>query len=389
MSGGVDSSVAAALLKKQGLEVIGATMCFNIQSDQKKRPSCCGIEGIEDARRVAQILGIRHYVLNFAKELEDKVIADFVSEYARGRTPNPCIRCNQYIKFDALLKKARSLDCDYLATGHYARITRNQKPVLRLRSPQCRAPCVQALRCEAGLALSKVEVPVTSNQKYLLKRGKDKVKDQSYFLYCLKGKILPQILFPLGEYTKLQVRNLAKRLKLPVAEKPGSQEICFILNTDYRGFLKTRLPRMKKDIRPGPIKDLEGKILGQHKGIHLYTIGQREGLGISAKTRLYIVKIDAKKNVIFVGKEKDVYSQGLVASKLNFINIDFPQKPLEVKAKIRYNHKEAPAKLIPLSDTKIRIEFKQPQKAITAGQSVVFYDRDVVLGGGIIESSFK
>ncbi|MFH1201674.1 MAG: tRNA 2-thiouridine(34) synthase MnmA [Candidatus Omnitrophota bacterium] len=367
MSGGVDSSTAAALLLEQGFEVIGLTMCFNIGSGSSRRPSCCGIEGIEDARRVAGVLGIRHYVLNFSRILEEKVISNFINEYLIGRTPNPCIRCNQYLKFGALLKKAQELDCDYLATGHHARITRCKMPALSADRPACRSGR-QDTRC-----------------KYLLKKGRDKTKDQSYFLHCIRKHNLPKILFPVGEYTKQQVRSLASTFGLPVAEKPGSQEICFITNTDYHGFLKDRLPRMKKNIKPGLIKDLEGRILGEHKGIAFYTLGQREGLGISAASRLYVIRIDAKYNTIYVGKEEDTYSRSLIAKEPNFLIGRLSKRSLEVNAKIRYNHPQAKARVEFLCAQRLRVDFEEPQKAITPGQSVVFYDKDIVIGGAIID----
>ncbi|MCX5704316.1 MAG: tRNA 2-thiouridine(34) synthase MnmA, partial [Candidatus Omnitrophica bacterium] len=231
MSGGVDSSVAAALLKEQGYEVIGITLCFNLAASARKKPACCSIQGIEDARRVAHKLGIRHYVLNMQKVLWARVIKDFCGEYTKGRTPNPCVRCNQYIKFGALLKKARSLDAKFLATGHYAKI-------------------------------------IKTSQGYQLKKARDKLKDQSYFLYRLAQNQLKHILFPLGDYTKDEVRGLARKFKLPVAEKLASQEICFLPSADYREFLKARVPG---SIKPGAIVDSQGELIGQHKGIAFYT----------------------------------------------------------------------------------------------------------------------
>lgn len=384
MSGGVDSSVAAWLLKKQGFEVIGITMCFNLPSPlsneqitstsvskfsakilthltsrsnihpasrdtSSKRPSCCGIEDIEDARRVAEKIGIPHYVLNFGKELESKIVDNFCSEYLKGRTPNPCVRCNQFLKFDALLKKAKVFEAEFLATGHYARISYSRKA-----------------------------------KRYLLKKGKDGQKDQSYFLYNIKREALPHIIFPLGNYTKQQVRLIAKKIGIKVADKPGSQEICFI-KEDYREFLRDRLAKTGVKIKPGPIVDLKGNILGSHKGICFYTLGQREGLGIALGYRAYIVKIDKLSNTIVVGKEEDLYSQSLIVEKPSFTSIDFLKKPILAKAKIRYNHKEASCRIVPLAHDRIKVEFLKPQRAITLGQSVVFYLNDTVLGGGIIQ----
>ncbi len=353
MSGGVDSSVAAALLKKQGYEVIGITMCFNLPDSVTKRPSCCGIQGIEDARRVAHKLGIKHYVLNFGKILQDKVIKEFCLEYLKGRTPNPCVRCNQYLKFDALLKKALSLDARYLATGHYARV----KEVSDLVSGKC---------------------------GYTLKKAKDLRKDQSYFLYRLNQEQLKHTLFPLGSYTKNQVRELARKFSLPVAEKLASQEICFIADTDYRGFLKEHA---KIGIKPGPILDKENNVLGQHKGIAFYTIGQREGLGIAKGYPLYIIEINPKNNSIVVGTKEDVYAEEFVLKDIHFI-LPPDKKKVALKVRIRYNHPEAPAVVIPFKN-KLKVKFKNPQFAITPGQSAVFYNKDTIIGGGIIERVLK
>ena len=356
MSGGVDSAVSAALLKKQGYEVIGITMCFNLPDSNTKRPSCCGIQGIEDARRVAHKLGIRHYVLNFSKALKEKVIADFCQEYLEGRTPNPCIRCNQYIKFDALLKKALSLGAKYLATGHYARIEQDTRHL----------PDRQAGK--------------TQDTGYLLKKGKDKFKDQSYFLYRLNQGQLKHILFPLGNYTKEQVRKLAREFELPVAEKLASQEICFLSNSDYRQFLKKQI---NARIKPGQVVDVKGNILGLHKGIALYTIGQREGLGIAWQYPLYIKKIDYKNNRITVGKKEDAYSSEFLVKEPHFI-LKAIKKKVALKVKMRYNHKETIAEVMPHAVGKLKVRFRRPQFAITPGQSAVFYDKDTVIGGGII-----
>jgi tRNA-specific 2-thiouridylase len=357
MSGGVDSSVAAALLKKQGYEVIGITMCFNLSESPKKRPICCGMQGIEDARGVAHKLGIRHYVLNMQKDLEKWVVKDFFKEYLKGRTPNPCVRCNQYLKFDLLLKKALSLDARLLATGHYARIKKNQN--------------------------------------YILKKAKDKTKDQSYFLYRISQGQLRHIIFPLGNLLKVEVRELAREFDLPVSEKLASQEICFLPDNDYRGFLIRRLSWMKNnaphllrqvgitaDIQPGLIVDKQGNILGQHRGIAFYTIGQREGLGIAKGYPLYISKIDPRKNEITVGRKDDVYSREFFIKEPHFISEPLKKK-VAARVRIRYNHREARADIVLLKN-KIKVCFRKPQFAVTPGQSAVFYDKDIVLGGGII-----
>jgi len=364
MSGGVDSSVAAALLKEQGYEVIGITLCFsayggsasggNLADSLKKKPNCCSIKAIEDARRVAHKLGIRHYVLNMQKELEEFVIKNFCQEYLLGRTPNPCVRCNQYLKFGSLLKKALSLGAGYLATGHYAR---------------------------------KAQYAIHDTQYYLLKKAKDRLKDQSYFLYRLSQNQLKYTLFPLGNYTKSQVRKLAQKFGLAVADKLASQEICFLPGADYRRFLVHRLAqiskiRMSTDIRPGSVIDKYGNILGQHQGIAFYTIGQRQGLGIAKGYPLYITKIDPGNNIIVVGRKEEAYNKEFWIKEPHFILKPLKMK-IAVKVRIRYNHKEAPAEVIPFGN-QIKICFRKPQFAITPGQSAVFYDKNMVLGGGII-----
>ena len=265
MSGGVDSSVAAALLKKQGYEVIGLTMCFNLAETNGKKPSCCGLDGIEDARRVCHKLGIRHYVLNLDKDFSRDVIQDFCQEYFSGRTPNPCVRCNQFIKFGILLKKAINLGAQFLATGHYARV-------------------------------------VKSSQGYLLKKAKDLKKDQSYFLYRLDQNQLKHIIFPLGNITKPRVRSIAVKLGLNVAGKQDSQEICFLPDGDYRNLIKAKGANR---IKPGDLVDKDGNILGRHSGIPFYTIGQRQGLGIARGYPVYVTQINARDNRITLGSRED------------------------------------------------------------------------------------
>lgn len=350
MSGGVDSSVAAALLKERGYEVIGITMCFGLKEAGKKKPSCCGLEGIEDARRVAHKLGIKHYLLNFHRALEEKVISNFLEEYIAGRTPNPCVRCNQYLKFDRLLKKTRGLGAAYLATGHYARIS--------------------------------------SGRNYLLNKAKDTNKDQSYFLYRLNQEQLGHILFPLGNYTKKEVRKLARRFGLPVSEKLGSQEICFIPDDDYRGFLRKRLAQMKKTLKPGPILDTKGDILGEHKGIPFYTIGQRQGLGIARGYPIYIIRIDVKTNSIIVGKREEALCAGIIAGSLSFTGAPI-KRPVVLRVKIRYNHSEVPSRIIPLDKERLKVIFSKPQFAACPGQAAVFYHRQRVVGGGVIEEAIN
>lgn len=344
MSGGVDSSVAAALLVKKGFQVIGITMCFNLAESSGKRPSCCGKEGIEDARRIAHKLGIRHYVLNMQKALSEKVIKNFCQEYLKGRTPNPCVRCNQYLKFGLLLEKAIFLGASHLATGHYSRV-------------------------------------VKTKEGYCLARAGDLSKDQSYFLYRLSQRQLKHILFPLAGYKKEEVRLLAKEFGLAVAAKPGSQEICFLPGQkDYRSFLEKQL---KHPVKPGLVIDRDGNILGGHKGVPFYTIGQRKGLGIARGYPLYITGIDYRSNQITVGTKDEAYGREFSIREPHFI-AGSPKKKVALRVKIRYNHKEAPAH-IERSGRCFKVKFLRPQFAITPGQSAVFYGRDKVIGGGIID----
>ncbi len=335
MSGGVDSSVAAALLKKAGYDVIGITMDL---LPGKKDGACCSLSAVEDARRVAGILDIPYYVINFKKIFKETVIDDFIAEYNCGRTPNPCVRCNKFIKFDALLKKAKSLGAGFIATGHYAKIEK-------------------------------------TSGRYLLKKGIDVKKDQSYFLYPLHQGALSRTIFPVGNLTKKEVRALAKKFKLQVADKEESQDICFI----------DRSPGELSKPKKGNIVDMNGNVLGKHKGYQLYTIGQRKGLGLAMKEPLYVVKIDAKKNELAVGTRGDVFSAELIAGDLNWISVRKCPPKMKVKAKIRYNSPECDAKISPLPRGKVKVMFRKPQFAVTPGQSVVFYDGDVVVGGGIIQ----
>lgn len=346
MSGGVDSSVAAALLKQQGYDVVGMTMCFSLPDPRTKKPRCCGLEGIEDARRVAHKLGIKHYVLNMQKALDERVIKDFCREYLQGRTPNPCIRCNQYLKFDILLKKAISLGARYLATGHYARIISHKK-------------------------------------MFLLKKARDLKKDQSYFLYRLNQQQLKHIIFPLGDLLKKEVRGLARKFNLPVSDKPASQEICFLPTDDYRDFLRSRLPAEK--IKPGPIVDSAGNVLGEHQGTVFYTIGQRQGLGIAKGYPIYISGIDPKNNRLTVANKEGACKKEFRAKSLHFIT-EPEKKKFAAGVKIRYNHREAAAE-VSIFARKAKVKFIKPQFAVTPGQAAVFYSRDKVLGGGIIEKA--
>ena len=345
MSGGVDSSTAAYLLQKEGYEVAGITMCLGVKEITKKRPTCCGKEAIDDAKKVCSKFKIPHYVLDVSKYLEKEVINSFVSQYRRGRTPNPCVDCNRHLKFGILLKKALSLGFDFLATGHYARIEKRNKS------------CV-------------------------LKKGKDKTKDQSYFLYAISKDALKFLLFPLGKYTKDEVRSIAKDARLPVADKPQSQDLCFIPDKNYHKFLEDRAA---KKIERGSILDLNGNILGKHKGALFYTVGQRGGLGVSYKRPLYVLTIDSGKNRLIVGEKRDLKSKGLIADEANILAKSLPKK---TSAKIRYNQKEAKCEIVKDKEN-IKVIFDKPQEAITPGQSVVLYDGDIVLGGGVIKKVIK
>ena len=345
MSGGVDSSTAAGILIRQGYEVIGINMRLP-DTGEVSESGCCGVAGIDDARNVAQKLGIPFYALNYEKEFENEVIDYFYREYMNARTPNPCIICNEKIKFRSLLKKAKGLGADYIATGHYARIEYDN-----------------------------------SNRRYLLKKGKDIEKDQSYFLFSLSQEQLAHSLFPLGNYTKSRVRELAREFGLKVHNKPASQEICFIPDNDYRRFLTVRFITDK--FKPGLIVDKNGRILGKHRGIAFYTIGQRKGIG-AYKKPFYVISINKEKNTIAVGEEKELYQDILIAEKVNWIDRKKLNDSIKAKARIRYKHRESDAVISPLSDTKVKVQFNKPQRAITSGQAVVFYDGDTVIGGGWI-----
>ena len=354
MSGGVDSSLTAALLVREGYEVIGATMRLSEDSrdfNPEEDKGCCSLSAVDDAKRVAEILGIPHYVMNFKDMFQKTVIDYFLEEYASGRTPNPCIACNRYVKFEGLLQRCQELGAAYVATGHYARI-------------------------EQDLA----------SGRYALKKGLDEKKDQSYALYHLNQHSLQHFLMPLGSYTKTETRKMAEELELPVAHKPDSQEICFVPGDDYKAYLEEHVP---KALHPGDIVDLSGQVLGRHQGVPLYTIGQRKGLGIAAKTPLYVVDLDLKKNRVIVGENKDVFARGLIAEDLNWIGIDELKEALPVMAKIRYGAKEGQALLEPIGEGKVKVSFAELQRAITPGQSVVFYQGDSVLGGGRIVKALR
>jgi len=359
MSGGIDSSVAAALLKQKGCKVIGVFM--KLWSEPGKNglvgiPNrCCSLEAEKRVRLVAKKLGIPFYVFNFEKEFKKKIVDYFLNEIKKGKTPNPCVVCNKEIKFGLLLKKALPLNTDFTATGHYARrkvSSSKYEQVLRKR--------VQVL-------------------DYKLLKGKDKNKDQSYFLWQLDQKQLKRILFPVGDYTKNQVRSLAKKFKLPIFEVPESQEICFV-QTTINDFLKKHLKP-----KPGNIVDKSGKILGKHFGLYFYTIGQRRGIRLPGGP-YFVLDKDVKNNLLIVTKnERVLYKKELIAKDINWIFDEAPKLPLKVKAKIRYGHKAALATISKQRNNRIKVVFSKSQRAITLGQSVVFYKGQEVLGGGVIE----
>ena len=348
MSGGVDSSTAAWLLKNKGYEVIGATMCIGTPDRSETGGNrCCGFSDIEDARRVALQLEIPFYVFQFKEEFEKEIIDYFCKEYREGRTPNPCILCNEKLKFGSFLKRAMELGADYVATGHYARLEFDE-----------------------------------GSGHYLLKKGVDRRKDQSYVLFSLRQDQLRHTLFPLGEFQKEEVRKMAFETGLRVHDKPESQEVCFISETSYHSFLSERL---KEAITAGPILDRGGNVLGKHKGIPFYTIGQRRGLRLAKGKPLYVIGIDREKNAVIVGEEREVYEDTFITHSVNWIRPQDTASPISCKVKIRYNHPGAEAILSSMGGNALEVNLKTPQKAITPGQAAVFYDGETVLGGGWIK----
>lgn len=353
MSGGVDSSVTAALLSEQGYEVTGVTL--EIWPEEAPLPpaasGCCSLAAVEDARRVAQILGIPHYVFNFRQVFAREVIDYFIAAYLSGRTPNPCIACNRAIKFEALLGRALQLGFDYLATGHYARLGYD---------------------------------PATS--RYLVSRAMDQAKDQTYVLYTFTQAQLARTLMPLGPYYKPEVREMAARWGFKVARKPESQEICFIPQGSYRDFLAARVPER---IKPGPIVDSGGNLLGTHQGLAYYTVGQRRGLGIAAGKPLYVTELRPESNTLVVGPAEEVYRCELVATENNFIPFSRLEGETPVQAQVRYQAKPAPARLVPLQGNRVLVIFAEPQWAITPGQAVVYYQDKLLVGGGTIAAAIR
>ena len=348
MSGGVDSSVAALLLLEQGYEVIGETMQIwqkETEEALEENGGCCGLSAVEDARRVAAQLGIPYYVMNFRREFETSVMDYFAREYCQGRTPNPCIACNRYVKWEALLQRSLKIGADYIATGHYAQI--KQLP----------------------------------NGRYTLASAVTAAKDQTYALYSLTQQQLAHTLMPVGLYHKEEIRDMAAKRGLRVAEKPDSQEICFVPDKDYAGFIK-REYHIKEE--PGNFVSGDGRILGEHKGILHYTIGQRKGLGIAFGKPMFVAEIRPESREIVLAEDKELYTKVVYANHLNFMSMERIQGMKEANGKIRYNHQGAPCVVEQVEKDVIRCEFLEPQRAVTPGQALVLYDGDYVLGGGTI-----
>jgi tRNA-uridine 2-sulfurtransferase len=349
MSGGVDSSVAAALLAEQGHEVIGLSMQLYDQSEgQTSFGSCCSIDDLHDARRVAAAINIPHYIVNFEKQFDEQVVSNFIQEYAAGRTPLPCAHCNSDLKFATLADRARGFGAEAVATGHYARVERDP-----------------------------------STGRCLLKRGVDPGKDQAYFLFSLTQEQLSRAVFPVGDQPKNAVREYARRRRLPVAGKPDSQEICFIPDNDYRAFVTRRVPEASRE---GMVVDEQGRVVGSHAGIHRFTVGQRKGLGLALPTAapMYVLALRPAEQQVVVGPRASLEQTTLTASGVNWVMPE-PPAPQRVTAQIRHHHEAAPATVRSLGDAHAEVIFDVPQLAITPGQAVVFYDRDIVVGGGWID----
>ncbi len=350
MSGGVDSSVAAALLKKEGYNLIGVTMkTWGFDDFPLKDSGCCSLETIYNAKNVCEQLGFNHYTLDFTERFNDTVITNFIDEYMKGHTPNPCVLCNKVIKWGALLEKAESLGADYIATGHYAKLNYNK-----------------------------------SINRYNIRLSSDSHKDQTYALWRLSQNALSRTLFPLGEFDKTKIREIARDMNLKPAETPDSQEICFVPNNDYRELLQIRIPDFSSKYGKGDIIYKDKKI-GFHKGFANYTIGQRKGLEISLGKPVYVTKIDAENNIIVVDDENYLYNTGFIANEINLMMYEKLEKPLTAKVKIRYKDAGSDAIIEQIDNDKIKVIFDKPKKSITPGQSAVFYIDDNVLAGGIID----
>ena len=349
MSGGVDSAAAALLVKNMNIECVGATMKLlgggGIELDQEH--ACCSKEDIEDARNVAVKLGMEHYVYDFSEHFAKKVVDKFVHAYETGATPNPCIECNRYLKFERLFEEAENLGCDSIATGHYARVEYNGE-----------------------------------NGRWILKKAKDLSKDQSYVLYSLSQNQLSKVIFPLGDMTKAEVRKIAEENGFINAHKKESQDICFVKNEDYTDFIERYT---KKTYPSGNFVDIDGNVLGHHKGIIHYTVGQRKGLGLALPAPLYVCRLDTEKNEVVLCPNEGLFTKKLTATNINLISVADLYTPMRVKAKVRYRHTEQDATAMQIDENTIRVTFDEPQRAITRGQAVVLYDGDIVVGGGTIE----
>ncbi len=357
MSGGVDSSVAALLLKEQGYDVVGVTMQIwqdEEETVREKKGGCCGLSAVDDAANVAEILDIPYYVMNFKREFQDQVIDYFSAEYLAGRTPNPCIACNRYVKWESLLIRSRQIGADYIATGHYARIER------------------------------------LPSGRYVLRKSVCAGKDQTYVLYSLSQEELAHTLLPAGKYTKSKIREIAQKAGLPVYDKPDSQEICFIPDGDYASFIEEECRKNQLEVpSSGNFVDKNGKILGQHKGITHYTVGQRRGLGIAEGKRMYVTAIRPEQNEVVLGEREDLLTEEIWCDRLNFMSVKDLTSPKRVLAKIRYNHAGEYCRIEKTGEDRIHCLFEKPVFAAAPGQAVVFYDGEYVLGGGTITEEPK
>ncbi|MCP5064844.1 MAG: tRNA 2-thiouridine(34) synthase MnmA [Ignavibacteriae bacterium] len=353
MSGGVDSSVVAGILAQEGYDVIGITMktwgFMEVGGAPKHESGCCSLDAIYDAKNIANQFGFPHYTVDFTKEFEEAVIEDFIDEYLDGRTPNPCVVCNRKIKWEELLQKADSLDAKYISTGHYAHVEYNEK-----------------------------------TKKYCLKKSSDSSKDQTYALWGLTQESLSRTLLPLAKYTKVEVREMAEKMGIKTANKPDSQEICFVADNNYERFLRERVPNKIAEVKEGDLIYKE-KVIGKHRGIPFYTIGQRKGLGIALGKPVYVKNIDKENNIVEIGDDTDLLTTKVIANDINMVSVDTLEPGQKVITKIRYSDKGSLAEIIEFSNEEISLEFIEPKRAITPGQSLVIYDEQgYVLAGGVI-----